>query len=429
MSNVNGDSALSITPLTSNTSSSSASSQAKQGSLRVAILSCYDLPLKDPPVYVNVTVGDQNAQTGPPVQRHRDRNAFKFSTSSVKNKAVTASSSANQVSIHAPLAELYRQTLQIHVIYQDQPTQTMKTTYEINQLQVHETAWLVLDLEPVHPDAVDMPTTNDVDDWKSAEFRKPTIRLHLTLEGPYRTEIAAVMQVAKAWFGLIDAIDANVQQVLGYIPTFDAKLILIPAAPILAIMVVSLPVVLGILILGLPMFLPFLVVLSTAAGALGVSGLFFYASTRGGRHHVQSWLQPLMHTLLSTPSGQRLVYPVAPRPTPVKVAQLVLPQNMWGKLMVSLLIDAAGSASYLLPLVGEGLDIVWAPMQTILVAALYDATSPHLKYLSFVEEILPLTDVVPTATLGWLLEYGVPVVAQQLGLGGDEKTMEISLIQ
>ena len=80
--------------------------------------------------------------------------------------------------------------------------------------------------------------------------------------------------------------------------------------------------------------------------------------------------------------------------------------DLWGKLAISLLIDALGSASYLIPVVGEVLDVAWAPLQTILIMALYDTVSPNLKYVSFMEEILPLTDVVPSATIGWVTEFG-----------------------
>jgi hypothetical protein len=83
-----------------------------------------------------------------------------------------------------------------------------------------------------------------------------------------------------------------------------------------------------------------------------------------------------------------------------------LPTDLWGKLAVSLLIDALGSASYLIPVMGEVFDVAWAPLQTILIMALYDTVSPNLKYVSFVEEILPLTDVVPSATIGWVTEFG-----------------------
>eukprot|EP00977_Amphora_coffeiformis_P028019 scaffold34682_cov243-Amphora_coffeaeformis.AAC.16 len=74
-----------------------------------------------------------------------------------------------------------------------------------------------------------------------------------------------------------------------------------------------------------------------------------------------------------------------------------------------------GSASYLLPVVGEGFDIAWAPLQTMFIMAMYDDIAPNLKYVSFVEEILPFTDIVPSATIGWLTEFGVPWVEDQLG--------------
>jgi len=82
-----------------------------------------------------------------------------------------------------------------------------------------------------------------------------------------------------------------------------------------------------------------------------------------------------------------------------------MPTDIMGKLIVSLVIDFIGSSSYLLPIVGEGFDVAWAPIQTILLMALYDASMPSLKYISFMEEILPFTDVLPSGTLGWVKEY------------------------
>ena len=81
---------------------------------------------------------------------------------------------------------------------------------------------------------------------------------------------------------------------------------------------------------------------------------------------------------------------------------------MWAKLVVSLMIDFIGSSSYLLPVVGEGFDLAWAPIQTVLIMAMYDPVTPNLKYVSFAEEILPFTDIVPSATMGWAMEFAVP---------------------
>jgi hypothetical protein len=99
---------------------------------------------------------------------------------------------------------------------------------------------------------------------------------------------------------------------------------------------------------------------------------------------------------------------------------------MWGRLLVSLIVDALGSASYLLPGVGEIFDVVWAPIQTILIMAMYDETSPNLKYLSMVEELLPFTDIVPSATLGWLAEFAVPLLLPPSGSKSNNKTRQLS---
>ena len=77
-----------------------------------------------------------------------------------------------------------------------------------------------------------------------------------------------------------------------------------------------------------------------------------------------------------------------------------------GKLLVSLLVDFVGSMSYLLPLVGEGFDLAWAPISMVLVGAMYDESTPALKYVALMEELLPFTDIVPSATLGWMKEFG-----------------------
>ena len=66
----------------------------------------------------------------------------------------------------------------------------------------------------------------------------------------------------------------------------------------------------------------------------------------------------------------------------------------------------------MLPGVGEAFDVAWAPIQTILLMAMYDKTMPSLKYISFIEEIMPFTDVIPSGTLGWVRRYS-PLVIQE----------------
>ena len=154
-------------------------------------------------------------------------------------------------------------------------------------------------------------------------------------------------------------------------------------------------------------------IVTVGAMILGISlsiGTIAYSSTSSGRLAIGGVMSPAINHFVSTPAGQGLVYQTGPRPTPVSAARVILPANLWGKLIVSLLIDLIGSSSYLLPVVGEAFDLAWAPLQTILIMAMYDHVTPNLKYVSFVEEILPFTDIVPSASIGWLAEFGVPFV-------------------
>ena len=95
--------------------------------------------------------------------------------------------------------------------------------------------------------------------------------------------------------------------------------------------------------------------------------------------------------------------------------------EVWGKLVVCLVIDALGDSSFLLPGLGEGTDIAYAPLEAFLLAQLF--RSNVVSGLGFVEEALPFTDVIPTATLAWMTEtfFGDTLPGRALGLGGDKK--------
>jgi len=185
----------------------------------------------------------------------------------------------------------------------------------------------------------------------------------------------------------------------------SAKILLVPTVPLAAASVALLPIVLGVLVLGLPFFLPFLVILFGIGTSTLLVGSGVYFSTTKGREAASVVLGPIYSTFSSTNAGQQLLYQTGPRPSPVDLARTVMPSDMLGKLVVSLVLDLIGSSSYLLPIVGEGFDLAWAPTQTIFIMALYDEKMPSMKYISFVEEILPFTDLLPSGTLGWVREY------------------------
>ena len=388
--------------------------------LRVGVLSAYDLPSREPPIAVTVQVGSTVLKTGPPSQRHKDRNSFKFNNNTNTNEQQQQQQQQVLTFTSDHLPSLYNSTAVISVVYANSTQhnnreQRLTARYALHQLRIHETAWLVLQLHPEDSTNSDDNNNNDDNDDDDDDV-PPTLRLQMTLDGPYRTEIGWIIQAMQSWFHGVDRLEDFVKRNVRLLPPqvgvpvlpFDSKFILIPAVPFLAMAVVSTPIWMGILTVALPVALPIFVLLALVVGILLVSCGVVLASTAVGREYWTGYTAPVAHTLLSTPAGQRLVYHTGPRPNPVTVAQAILPRNMWGRLLVSLLVDALGSASYLLPGVGEIVDVAWAPIQTVFIMALYDETSPNLKYLSFIEELLPFTDIVPSASIGWLAEYAVP---------------------
>ena len=80
--------------------------------------------------------------------------------------------------------------------------------------------------------------------------------------------------------------------------------------------------------------------------------------------------------------------------------------NKYKVLALSLLLDAIGFASFLIPGIGEFSDIVWAPVSAWIMAKLYKGKAGKVgAVISFVEEALPGLDIVPTFTLMWLYSY------------------------
>lgn len=75
-------------------------------------------------------------------------------------------------------------------------------------------------------------------------------------------------------------------------------------------------------------------------------------------------------------------------------------------LLKGLLYDAIGMASSFIPVVGPFLDIVWAPYAVKKMREMYPNNKGKIaSIILFVEEILPVTDVVPTFTLMWLYTF------------------------
>jgi len=75
--------------------------------------------------------------------------------------------------------------------------------------------------------------------------------------------------------------------------------------------------------------------------------------------------------------------------------------GQWLELALCVLLDAAGDASLFYP-ASEGLDAIgFAYFSALTIEIFFDW--PSLALFAFWEELLPFTDIVPTATVGWFL--------------------------
>ncbi len=75
-------------------------------------------------------------------------------------------------------------------------------------------------------------------------------------------------------------------------------------------------------------------------------------------------------------------------------------------LILCLFLDLIGMLSYLLPVLGEVVDIVWAPISAVLIYVLFRKHNGALGgVVGFFEEIMPGADLVPTFTLMWIYKY------------------------
>jgi hypothetical protein len=88
------------------------------------------------------------------------------------------------------------------------------------------------------------------------------------------------------------------------------------------------------------------------------------------------------------------------------------------KLIFCICIDILGSANEAIPLAGEFVDVIYAPIAALFLRQLF-AGSNVVALLEFTEEILPFTDVLPLATICWVVEsfYGSSNLARVLRIG------------
>jgi len=77
-------------------------------------------------------------------------------------------------------------------------------------------------------------------------------------------------------------------------------------------------------------------------------------------------------------------------------------EKKYKQLGLAILFDAIGMFSYVVPLLGDLSDIVWAPIAGYLMTRMYKGKVGQIAgVVAFVEEIIPGLDIVPTFTIMW----------------------------
>lgn len=74
-------------------------------------------------------------------------------------------------------------------------------------------------------------------------------------------------------------------------------------------------------------------------------------------------------------------------------------------LLPCILLDLMGMVSFTIPLIGEFSDVIWAPIAAYLFKRMFrGALGLYGGIFTFVEELLPFADVVPTFSIAWLYQ-------------------------
>src|SRR6476660_1708509 len=75
-------------------------------------------------------------------------------------------------------------------------------------------------------------------------------------------------------------------------------------------------------------------------------------------------------------------------------------------LLICIVMDLVGYASYAIPGLGELSDVVFAPISAIIFYKMFGGWKGAFGGIfNFAEEILPFTDFIPTFTIVWVYNY------------------------
>ncbi|WP_405206852.1 hypothetical protein [Aquimarina sp. LLG6339-5] len=102
-------------------------------------------------------------------------------------------------------------------------------------------------------------------------------------------------------------------------------------------------------------------------------------------------------------------------------------KNKYKLLKKGIVYDLIGMASMVIPVVGPFLDIIWAPYAAKQMLDMYPGKKGKIaSVITFIEEIIPGTDIIPSFTIMWLYTF---VINKEEVFDKDGKTIEVEIVQ
>jgi hypothetical protein len=75
-------------------------------------------------------------------------------------------------------------------------------------------------------------------------------------------------------------------------------------------------------------------------------------------------------------------------------------------IIICMVMDLVGYASFAIPVLGEFSDIVWAPVSGFIFYKMFGGRFGITGgILNFIEEALPFTDFIPSFMIAWAIRY------------------------
>ena len=90
--------------------------------------------------------------------------------------------------------------------------------------------------------------------------------------------------------------------------------------------------------------------------------------------------------------------------------------NKYKKLLLGIILDGVGilTSSWVLPIIGDFGDIIWAPIAGYAMTRMYKGRAGKIAgIVTFVEEAVPGLDIIPSFSLMWIYTYLLSDLSQE----------------